>query len=284
MLKPITANTPPEAEPHIFAEDDAAIYQSIFGSDGVLNIGSCLKSTVLSNNKVRIADGVACIGGHMCRQPYAEYQDMEIVNGQTGKNRNDIIVAKFVTTGTGGVDTFSLDVVQGAAGTTAADPAITQDNIYEAGKIRELPLYRIKIEGLSIVKVEQLFTVIPTLPEMLEQIKELQAKNSELSSTLLWKDFPVSGNGAFGLFASFEIPASKICIISGKIMPGYSGINGVIAQINAKAARTVYAPLNCYDGCDGEVFINEGENLIKFNISASFATAEAKFLLVIPYI
>ena len=29
-LKPITVNTAPEADPHIYAEDDAAIYQSIF--------------------------------------------------------------------------------------------------------------------------------------------------------------------------------------------------------------------------------------------------------------
>lgn len=175
MLKGITMNTPPEAEPHIYAEDDASIYQSIFGSDGVFNIGSCFKSTVLSNNKVRIADGVACIGGHMCRQPFAEYTDMEIVNGQTGKSRNDIIVAKFVTTGNGGVDTFSLNVVQGAAGTTATDPALTKDNIYESGKIRELPLYRVKIEGLSIVKVEQLFKIVPTIPEMEERINELNS-------------------------------------------------------------------------------------------------------------
>ena len=38
-LKGITINTDPAAEAHICAEDDAAIYQSIVGSDGVMMIG-----------------------------------------------------------------------------------------------------------------------------------------------------------------------------------------------------------------------------------------------------
>ena len=33
-MKGITVNTAPEAEPHIYAEDDAAVYQAIFGGDG----------------------------------------------------------------------------------------------------------------------------------------------------------------------------------------------------------------------------------------------------------
>lgn len=62
-LKAVNINTPPEAEPHIYAEDDAAIYKAIFGSDGVSTIGQACKATVLSNNKVRIADGVLCVDG-----------------------------------------------------------------------------------------------------------------------------------------------------------------------------------------------------------------------------
>ena len=73
-MKGITVNTAPEAEPHIYAEDDAAVYQAIFGGDGVYTIGQSCKATVLSNNKVRVADGVVCVGGHMARIPYGEYE------------------------------------------------------------------------------------------------------------------------------------------------------------------------------------------------------------------
>ena len=164
-LKGITINTDPAAEAHIYAEDDAAIYQSIVGSDGVMMIGQQCESQVISNNKVRVKDGVIVVGGHFARIPYGDYIDCEIVNGQSGRNRNDIIIAKFITTGTGGIDTYTLEVKQGASTTgSATDPTLTQNNLYESGKIREMPLYRVVIKGLSITKVEKMFESVPTIP------------------------------------------------------------------------------------------------------------------------
>ena len=174
-MKGITVNTAPEAEPHIYAEDDAAVYQAIFGGDGVSTIGQACKATILSNNKVRVADGVICVGGHMARIPYGEYEDCEIMNGQSEKNRNDI-VAKFETTGTGGIDTMTCEVIQGTAGETATDPELAQDDIYTGGKTRELPLYRVKIEGLSIVAVEQMFKLKPTAEELKLLIESVDKK------------------------------------------------------------------------------------------------------------
>lgn len=168
-FKGITVNTAASADAHIFAEDDAAIYQAIFGGDGVMNIGNKFAARVLSNNKVRVSDGVLCVGGHIGRMQYADYTDLTIENGVSGKNRNDIIYAKFVTSGD--VDSYVLDVRKGTAGSTAADPAMTQGNLYQGATLREYPLWRVKIEGLSIVKIEQLFSVIPTIPELQEEMK-----------------------------------------------------------------------------------------------------------------
>ena len=78
---------------------------------------------------------------------YGDYIDCEIDSGQSGKNRNDIIVARIKTTGTGGIDTYTCEVKKGTAGSTATDPEIVQEDLYKAGKVRELPLYRVKIEG-----------------------------------------------------------------------------------------------------------------------------------------
>ena len=47
-LYPITVNTPVEALPHIYAEDDAAIYESISGGDGVYDIEKCLRLLYLA--------------------------------------------------------------------------------------------------------------------------------------------------------------------------------------------------------------------------------------------
>lgn len=195
-MKGITVNTAPEAEPHIYAEDDAAIYQAIFGGDGVSTIGQACKATILSNNKVRVADGVICVGGHMARIPYGEYEDCEIMNGQSGKNRNDIIVAKFETTGTGGIDAMTCEVIQGTAGETATDPELAQDDIYTGGKTRELPLYRVKIEGLSIVAVEQMFRLKPTAEELkllIESVDKKLTNKTPIYGTTALIETPANG-------------------------------------------------------------------------------------------
>lgn len=175
-LKALTANTAPEENAHILAEDDAAIFQSMFGEDGVLEIGQQMKATVISNNKVRVADGLVCIGGHIARTVYGDYTDLTIENGESGKNRNDLIIGTFSTTGAGGIDTMQLAVKKGTAGTAATDPALTQGNLYAGGKLREVPLWRVKIEGLSITKVEQLFEIVPNIPKLKKELESLNGK------------------------------------------------------------------------------------------------------------
>lgn len=183
-FKPITRNMPVEEPPNILSEDDAAIYRGILGQDGVLNIGSKLKTTVLSNNKVRVGDGVINVDGHIGRNSYADYEDLTIENGTAGQKRNDLIIASFSTTGSGGLDTYVLKVKKGVAGSTGTDPAVTKQDIYAGGKLREYPLYRVKLDGLSIVGVEQLFKVIPTVPE-------LETKYNELNSAMKRESFSI---------------------------------------------------------------------------------------------
>ena len=216
-LKALNINTPPEAEPHIYAEDDAAIYKAIFGGDGVSTIGQACKATVLSNNKVRIADGVLCVDGHMARIPYGEYEDCEIMNGQSGKNRNDIIVAKFETTGTGGIDTMTCEVIQGTAGETAVDPELTQDDIYAGGKVREYPLYRVKIEGLSITAVEQMFEIIPSN-------KDLSNKLGNLGQSVAIGQY----GSAWNVGTSYQNAGSKLPAVSNDLYETVSGNDAVI--------------------------------------------------------
>lgn len=176
-LYPITVNTPVEALPHIYAEDDAAIYESISGGDGVYDIGEMLKATVLSNNNVRIGNGVLSVGGHIARIKYGDYEEMTIDNGESGKNRNDLIVARFSTTGFGGVDEFSLEVKKGVAVTGAAkDPEVETGNLYEGETIREFPLHRVRLEGISIVAVDQLFAARKTNEQLQKEVDELNRK------------------------------------------------------------------------------------------------------------
>ena len=259
-LKPITVNTPTAEEAHIYAEDDAAIYQSIFGEDGVSTIGQACKATVLSNNKVRISDGVICVGGHFARVPYGDYIDCEIANGQSGKNRNDIIIARFETTGTGGIDKFTCVVKQGTVGTTATDPSITKDNLYQAGKVREFPLYRVKIEGLSITAVDQLFKVVPTHNELIEQVESL---NSNKKVECFSKTVATDTN----ILVDFSSEVNQIIKNGGKIISTIPGAttNSNNALVYGKVAiqalpdwSEVYVRCNSnyYSGLGGTTTLN----------------------------
>lgn len=175
-FKLITGNTSESAE-GIYAEDDAAIYQSIFGADGVFNIGSKLEASTAGTNTIRIRDGVLICGGHIARNQYEDlgYEDVTIQNGTTGRKRNDLIVAEFSTIGFKATDTFTLKVLQGTSTTgTPVDPTVVQENIYTGGKTRQFPLYRVRVEGATIKAPEKLFSIIPTIPELVNVDTSIQ--------------------------------------------------------------------------------------------------------------
>lgn len=196
-FKPLTHNTPPEEEAHIFAEDDAAIFQSIFGEDGVFAMGDRMAATVINNNQVRVGNGILCVGGHIGRTVYGDYSDMTIENGEISKNRNDIIAAVFSTTGEKGIDKFKIEVKKGTPGVVAEDPELTKENLYEGGKLRELPLWRVKLEGINIIGVEQMFKIIPKIPDLEKMIESL--------------------NGNMPIIVPFTVPAFQASTPSQKI-------------------------------------------------------------------
>lgn len=176
-FNPITVNKGPSAEPHIYAEDDAAIFQSMFGEDGILDIGSKLKLTIQSNNLVRMSDGALCVGGHIGRIKYADYVDLTIDNGETGYNRNDLIIGSFSNTGEHTVDTFEPKVVKGTPATgEAVDPTLTEGSLYEGDHLRQSAIARVRLEGLNIVGIDMLLPVIPSIPSLKALLDELNGK------------------------------------------------------------------------------------------------------------
>lgn len=171
MFKPLTVNTASEDAAHIYAEDDALIYGFAITGDGVLNIGSCMSAEIVNNNKIRISDGALMIGGHVGRIAYADHVDITVENGTAGRNRNDIIYAKFLTSGN--ADSFTIEIKKGkeTAG-AAADPALTSGNLYQGENERDLPLYRVKISGLALASIEKMFIPVKTADEKIEDLKK----------------------------------------------------------------------------------------------------------------
>ena len=145
---------------HVTAADDASLYRAIFGSgDYVLNVGSVLKHTVISNNLIKIADGDVMIQGHQGRTKANDYTEVTIDNGTAGMKRHDLIVARYEKNVETGIESINLVVMKGIAATTAVDPEIIQENISTGGTRRDFPLYRVKLNGINIELVEQLFVI-----------------------------------------------------------------------------------------------------------------------------
>lgn len=192
-FNPITVNKGPSANPHIYAEDDAAIFQSMFGEDGILDIGSKLELSIQSNNLVRMSDGALCVGGHIGRIKYADYVDLTIDNGETGHNRNDLIIGSFRNTGEHTIDTFEPQVVKGTPATgDAVDPTLTEGSLYEGEYLRQVAVARVKLEGLNIVGIDMLLPVIPSIPSLKEQLDELN-RNLNVSASDIVSITPLAG-------------------------------------------------------------------------------------------
>ena len=225
-LKGITIETPPQAEAHINAADDRAIWEAVIGMDGVVNVGQKLKATLISNNLLRIYDGALVVGGAVGRIPFGEYEDITINNGTQNQLRNDLVVAQIEANGA--IENMKLHYIQGVPGDVAKDPDYTAGNVYEGETLRQYPLYRVKLNGLNVEAVEPLFEVLPNLGKVKDEVGELNRKlvfldqNAQNSSVNGWT---LIRNGNIVTFKHNKVLSGVIAGHSysnqGKIPEGY---------------------------------------------------------------
>lgn len=144
---------------HITSDDDRCFNASILGKGKyVFEYGKKFSPSIINNNLVRIHDGM-CInqGTQMGIEPNG-YEDVIIENGVSGSKRNDLIVMRYERNADTSIEKASLVVIKGTAGETATDPSYISGNILDGGDlIDDMPLFRVKIESLTITAVEKLF-------------------------------------------------------------------------------------------------------------------------------
>lgn len=239
-LKPLTVNTPPGQPAHLLAEDDAALYEGLLGPDCVLPVGEKMAASVLSNNKVRILDGVVVVGGHVARILKGDYEDMTIANGTSGQNRNDIIAARFLVGSDGGADTFKLEVLQGTPGATATDPVYVRGDLYSGDKQRDYPLWRIKLEGISIVKVEKLHEVSASSAQLWEKYTDLVQSLKTVAFSGSYAD--LTGRPTLGAAAACSVVNNGTTTAASTVLDGRMGktlLDKINSLNSSLAASTV---------------------------------------------
>ena len=150
--KALTIYTPSSAEPHITAEDDAFIFNSIFkGESGILGSLACVK---IDTSTVRLSGGGVIYNGRILWIPTGQTLDLSIVGGVINR-----IVAEFTAGGGDTADTLEFKVVQGTEASSLNDaqrPTLTQNNIAAGGAKRQEALYEVVISGTTITEVNRI--------------------------------------------------------------------------------------------------------------------------------
>ena len=165
-------------EEHIQSADQGSFNASFFGTgDYVMEAGTRLEASVLNNNTVRIFDGDILMQGRHIRIEPNTYEDITITTGTAGVNRNDLICMQYKKDSASGVETAEIVVVKGTETEgTATDPAHATGDILAGATSNQMPLYRVKIEGVVLAGVEPLFDTIPTFQALAERYrKEFEA-------------------------------------------------------------------------------------------------------------
>lgn len=147
---------------HVTAADDGSFNTAIFGNGQyVLDIGSKFAASVVSNNKITIADGDLLMQGRHVRLNEGTTVDLTITNGTQGKLRNDLIVARYAKDSVSGVEQVNLVVIKGTAvDSNPADPEYTSgDIINDHALLNDMPLYRVPLNGLTVGTPVALFSV-----------------------------------------------------------------------------------------------------------------------------
>lgn len=188
MIKNININ---DAE--VTAELHGYMYLALYDFQGILHAGSRMTAEIVSNNEIKINDGILCNYGRFMRIVGSE--TVRIENGTSGVKRTDLIVARFNTNGT--KETHTLTVIKGPAG--GAEPSYNQTDIYSGTGTRDLVLYAVHLNGLNIESVERKCQEYMSMREMIEAVSNQQAAITANQNKLKWSNWMSCGVNGCGV-------------------------------------------------------------------------------------
>lgn len=212
-------------KPHVTAEQDRDVNEGIFDTGSfVLKTGSQLAAELVSNNEIKIRDGVLVIQGCTAAIKKNTYDPVTIANGSQGMKRIDLIVARYNKNEETKIEEVTLKVIQGTPNaSTAAVPMYKTGDIQSGDLVADMPLYKVTLDGLNVTSVDKMFTVIPTLPELSSKLKNAETTmNNNLKSLLSVKQVTVTNNINVGAGKDFNY-YSKPPTVNGYTPIGVTG-------------------------------------------------------------
>lgn len=174
-------------KPHVTAEQDRDVNEGIFDTGSfVLKTGSQLAAELVSNNEIKVRDGVLVIQGCTAVIKKNTYDPVTIANGSQGMKRIDLIVARYNKNEETKIEEVMLKVIQGTPNaSTAAVPTYKTGDIQSGDLVADMPLYKVTLDGLNVTSVDKMFTVIPTLPELSSNLTKANNNIAIINSNLI---------------------------------------------------------------------------------------------------
>lgn len=153
---------------HIKSADQGSYNAAFFGSgQNVLDIGNQLKANIISNSTVRILDGDILMKGRHIR--VEGFEDVTIETGSAGTSRIDLIVMTYNKDTNTGIETAYLEVIKGNETTgTASEPSYIEGDILGGANKNQMPLYAVRINGVSLASVTKKFGTLLSFQDMAE--------------------------------------------------------------------------------------------------------------------
>lgn len=171
--------------PHWTSQQTADFYSATIAlGNCVLAEGNRFAYEIVNNNAIKINDGMLLLQGRRGDIAFGSVDTCAIENGSQGAQRNDLIVCRYQKDAVTYQESMTLAVVRGADG--QGDPGINAGtNIREGALIHDMPLYRVRLDGINIVGVDTLFEIWSNLEiEYIAKVANQEKLSIQLSRRL----------------------------------------------------------------------------------------------------
>lgn len=217
---------------HIMSADQGSFNASFFGTgEYVMEAGNQLEASITNNSTVRILDGDILMQGRHIRIKPNTYEDVTITTGTAGVNRHDLIVCEYYKDANTGVESAEIKVIMGTASNNPSDPDITSGDILAGDSLNQMPLYRVKINGVVLASIEPMFSTLSSYGALAEQYEQefITACTNHLNSlnvldTMEEIEANMQANQLAGALALKELNAHLTYLVTDTLAAGQTSI------------------------------------------------------------
>lgn len=278
-------------EAHVSSADVGAFNAGVVGTGKyALYTGNAFSYSIVSNNLIKIYDGDAIDQGRHIRIPTGTYEEVTIENGTAGKYRIDLIYFEYSKDTATGIEKVELKVRKGTAGSSYTYPSYTTGDLSAGDTMDEMPLYWVRISGLSIISLSAVFTKRRSMYSIDSSVTNVESRTTTLE-TISSVSLTANSTNA-GIGQSFAVKVGNVCIVSICIVlnKDYNNMTAYhVLTVGTKASSKVSGTYQCAassqkEGVAQQFSITSGSNRINLYTGVKTLTSGdyVRGLLVFP--